>query len=361
MSVEVVKVQTDEYRITVKKDDPELTREYAVAAELSAIASAGSEQVASEKAAQTELDAASALASKQASEASSTTSTQQATASGISAAASDVAKGLSEAAKEIAIQEAGKSVTSAGQSAGSAADAEAAKNLILNKAEVNVTTAGNILLADGTLFKSVPQVEFLRNKDAFNKSGLYAQNNLGYLTHWDSFERANTSNGIITTSDSGQEYSFVDSGIRISNNEISSPSRAFFGFPIFPISATLNSFAKGGSFIAGFVIRENSDNYIFCEFRGSQLVFTKVIDGISTQLSAISFTSGFSGFSIKDFQLNYFVGGNSIDFITFSTAAGNSGGFFRFTFTNILLEFSPNSIGFLNNFKTKSITIRQGI
>ena len=123
MSVEVVKVQTDEYRITVKKDDPELTREYAVAAELSAIASAGSEQVASEKAAQTELDAASALASKQASEDASITSTQQAIASNASAVASQAARLLSEAANEIAIEEAEKSFVSAGQSAASAAQA----------------------------------------------------------------------------------------------------------------------------------------------------------------------------------------------------------------------------------------------
>ena len=59
MSVEVVKVQTDEYRITVKKDDPELARQYAIdagisaeAALLSAIAAAESEQSSIEKAAE---------------------------------------------------------------------------------------------------------------------------------------------------------------------------------------------------------------------------------------------------------------------------------------------------------------------
>jgi surface protein len=103
----------------------------AQAAAASAFASGASEQVATQKAAQTVEDAASALASKQEAEIAAIASGGFASDSGISATASNAAKLLSEAAKVIAIEEAGKSSTSAGQSSASATDAEAAKNIVL--------------------------------------------------------------------------------------------------------------------------------------------------------------------------------------------------------------------------------------
>ena len=138
MSVTANNSQNTEYRILVTAGGEELARQEAVkaaisaeAARLSAIDAEESEQVATEKAAQTVEDAASALASKLDAEISATASGGFATNSGISASASNTAKGLSEAAKEISIEEAGKSSTSAGQSAGSAAESEAAKNVVL--------------------------------------------------------------------------------------------------------------------------------------------------------------------------------------------------------------------------------------
>jgi membrane protein involved in colicin uptake len=112
MSVIVVKSETNEYRILVKAGgDEDLARQEAVKAaisaeeaRLSAISSGDSEQVATEKAAQTLEDAASALASKQDAESAATAS-------------------------------------------------EAAKNLILNDVEANITTAGTITKTNG-LFAS---------------------------------------------------------------------------------------------------------------------------------------------------------------------------------------------------------------
>ena len=138
MSVIVINSETTGYRILVKAGDEELARQEAVkaaisaeAARLSAIDAGASEQVATQKAAQTVEDAASALASKVDAESAVTASGGFATASGEFATDSNAAKVLSEAAKVIAIEEAGKSGTSAGQSAGSAAAAEAAKNIVL--------------------------------------------------------------------------------------------------------------------------------------------------------------------------------------------------------------------------------------
>jgi hypothetical protein len=149
-------------------------------------------------------DAASALASKNQSVAS-------ASDSNASAVASEVARLASVAAQGIAIEEAGKSLTKAGESAASAAAAAASSALITNKAEVNITSEGNILRADGTLFKSISEVEFFRNINSYRKAPDSKFFDNKQLIAWDNFDRPNESP--VIQSDSGHTYSIFKTNI----------------------------------------------------------------------------------------------------------------------------------------------------
>jgi hypothetical protein len=304
MSVIVIKSETTGYRILVKAGDEELARQEAVkaaisaeAARLSAIDAGESEQVATQKAAQTVEDAAEALASKQEAESAATDSGGFATNSGISASASNAAKLLSETAKVIAIEEAGKSSTSAGQSVASAAAAEAAKNQILNKAEVNLTTAGNILRADGTVFKSISEVEFLRNKAAFAKSYLSTQVNLHGLIQFDSFY--GKSNGAIPVSNGGSNwvnyagstFRVRDQGLQLSTVGGANPlSPSFNGLELSPKNEIFNK----GNYLAkvsfssatglSFIFFNSTTNYLEINFNNVKFRVFKIVNGVSTQI-----------------------------------------------------------------------------
>ena len=187
MSVTANNSQNTEYRILVTAGGEELARQEAVkaaisaeAARLSAIDAEESEQVATEKAAQTVEDAASALASKLDAEISATDSGGFATNSGISASASNAAKLLSETAKVIAIEEAGKSSTSAGQSAASAAAAEAAKNQIIAINPLSVNSIGkinqvNLFPSYITLFN---QINYPENPNLIFPNSIILHNNI---------------------------------------------------------------------------------------------------------------------------------------------------------------------------------------
>jgi hypothetical protein len=152
--------------------------------------------------------AASVLALKQGAESAST-------ASGVSATASNAAKELSEAAKVISTEEAGKAFVSAGESAASATDAAASSALITNKAEVNIVTAGNVLRADGTLFKSISEVEFLRNRSIFEKSVLNSFGPSPSIRFFDAFQRTNAD---LLLSDCGINYEQISGTNQISKN-----------------------------------------------------------------------------------------------------------------------------------------------
>jgi len=305
MSVKVIKVETNEYRILVKVGDEELARKEAVkaaisaeAARLSAIAADESEQVAIEKAAQTAEDAASALASKQDAESS-------ATASGNFAAASELANELSEAAKVIAIEEAGKSFVSATESAESAAAAEDAKNQILDKAQINVTTLGRILRANGTLFESISEVEFLRNKQAFQKSVAFAVSALARVEIWDSFHRPNQTG--LGLSDSGHTWlsfsgaqSFDVSNNLCFGNSVVIPTtyanvidRGNLGTPNSNVglgSSELGCFYSTRLSEFGFILAVDASNYIYTKFNLSTaaLEIYSVIDNVETLLTTIN-------------------------------------------------------------------------
>jgi hypothetical protein len=342
MSVIVIKSETTEYRILVKAGDEELARQEAVKAaisaeeaRLSALDAGASEQVATQKAAQTVEDAASALASKQDAEIAAIASEGFATDSGISATASNTAKGLSEAAKVIAIEEAGKSSTSAGQSAASAAAAAASSALITNKAEVNITTAGNILRADGALFKSISEVEFLRNINAYRKAPDSKFFDNKQLIAWDNFDRPNEKP--VIQSDSGHPYSIWKGntiGQVLNNNYFGNDgfveSTALITFPTTKNIGVEFSFLRNtaGSQISAFAIVKDLNNYIaFGRFAknsalGSGNLFPEipsnsdyslfaVINGVATILGSIyqqtMYQGGGSTDSFSGSRLNFII------------------------------------------------------
>ena len=314
MSVIVIKSETTEYRILVKAGDEELARKDAVkaaisaeAARVSAIAAGIAEQVAIQKAAQTVEDAASALASKQEAESAASASGGFATDSGISATASNTAKLLSEAAKEISIEEAGKSSTSAGPSAASAAAALASSSLITNKAQVNITTAGNILRADGTLFKSISEVEFLRNINAYRRAPDSKFFDNKQLIAWDNFDRPDVAP--VIESDSGHPYSIFKTNIigQVLNKSFGGgDSGQFETSARITIVPTKNiglefSFQRNtlsNSFAGIAIIKDNLNYFLFARPANNSGLFTEVsfskdyrlivvINGVSTVLAEI--------------------------------------------------------------------------
>jgi hypothetical protein len=276
MSVIVIKSETNEYKVLVKAGDEELARQEAVKAAISAeearlssIAASDSEQVATEKAAQTLEDAASALASKVDAESA-------ATASDVSATDSQNAKELSVAAKVIAIEEAGKSFVSAGESAGSAAAAAASSALITNKAEVNITTAGNILRADGTLFKSISEVEFLRNSAAFAKSFPAMFMGFSFLENWGKTNE--------NQSYRGDTYTIIDG---FKTMPVSVLEGHINGRVTFRVAASDNSTFVQVSFMA------DANNYFQIEFNRRFVTISQKLNGVLTTLLQKDLTSTF--------------------------------------------------------------------
>jgi len=144
--------------------------------------------------------AAESLVSKNQSESASITSTDQAILSASARNKSEADKIAAKESEEEATRQAVISTEQASDSSTSKTQSEAARDEILNKAEVNITTAGNILRADGTLFKSISDVEFLRNKAAFAKSFLGGMLNLDFLRVFDSFDRPDSANLGVTDS-----------------------------------------------------------------------------------------------------------------------------------------------------------------
>jgi|GEM_PF-2556147 len=314
MSVTANNSQNTEYMILVKVGDEELARQEAVkaaisaeAARLSAIEAGASEQVATEKAAQALEDAAQALASKVDAESAATASGGFASDSNDSAVASEVARLASVAAQGIAIEEAGKSLTKAGESAASAAAAAASSALITNKAQANITTAGNILRADGTLFKSISEVEFLRNINAYRRAPDSKFFDNKQLIAWDNFDRPDVAP--VIESDSGHPYSIFKTNIigQVLNKSFGGgDSGQFETSARITIVPTKNiglefSFQRNtlsNSFAGIAIIKDNLNYFLFARTANNSGLFTEVsfskdyrlivvINGVSTVLAEI--------------------------------------------------------------------------
>jgi hypothetical protein len=317
-----VTAQTTEVKVFVRTGDEELSWQFALASQASAIAAGesetnagASEQVATQKAAQTVEDAASALASKVDAESAVTASGGFATASGEFATASNTAKGLSEAAKVIAIEEAEKSFVSAGQSVASATAAEAAKNQIVDKAEINIVTAGNVLRSDGTLFKSISEVEFLRSKTPFERSSVAASEDIFKVFAWDNFIRPNNEN-TIGVSNSGQNWiqlgafpllGILDNaayGVSSSGVRAQVIQRTNFGGlgsnGQGSVMLEANTFRVDATSL-GVIAARDQLNYIFASFVGLNMRLNIVVAGVQTTLLSLPILGsvGISSNSIK--------------------------------------------------------------
>jgi hypothetical protein len=321
-----VTAQTTEVKVFVRTGDEELSRQFALASQASAIAAGesetnagASEQVATEKAAQTAEDAAEALASKLASESASTTSTEQAVLSASARNEAEAAKLASQDSEDVSTEQALISTTKATESAASATAAEAAKNQIVDKAEINIVTAGNVLRADGSLFKSVSEVEFLRNINAYRRAPNSKFFDNKQIIAWDNFDRPNQSP--LIESDSGHTYSIWKGdtiGRVFDNNYFGNgtwvESTALITFPATKNIGVEFSFLRStfGAQISAFALVKDLNNYIaFGRFSkspglGAGNLFPEipdnynysllaVINGVATLLGSIGITSFYSG------------------------------------------------------------------
>jgi hypothetical protein len=159
--------------------------------------------------------------------------------------------------------------------------AETARDAILDKAEVNVTTAGNILRADGTEYKAINEAAFLQSKVPFQRSALFAYNDIGQIIHWDnSFGKPNENPR--TTTDSGATYT------RLSGTGNFSVSSGKF---LKTVSADIFSIATGGvgsvEFRTWAMIQPGNRNHVFIVGKDVNNYVTYSIGTINTTINVI--------------------------------------------------------------------------
>jgi hypothetical protein len=191
----------------------------------------------------------------------------------------------------------------------------------LNKAEVNITTAGNILRADGTLFKSISEVEFLRNKDAYRRAPDSKFFDNKQLIAWDNFDRPNENS--VVQSDSGHAYlPFRSANVGEINNlrYVGNSSSVVERAAIITVNPTKNiglefSFARttfADSSAGIFFVKDNLNYLFFGRILNSSTILSEiplsnnyqliaVISGVATVLGTISLSSIYiSGPGIDD-------------------------------------------------------------
>jgi hypothetical protein len=271
-TVEVIKVEsaTNEFRIIVKKNDPELTREYAVASELSAIASELS-AVASELSELVSVEAAAeSLASKIESESAAATSTEQAILSASARNDSEAAKLAAQDSEDVSTQQATISTTKATESAASAAAAAA------------IVNGG---LSPGG---SIPQVELLQNKDAFKNNYLSAIYPSKQVLFWDNFDRPN---GAIGNLDSGQVWeNLVGTWTIVNKTAQCNQSLGILGIATTNLSEgieiTANISGAFSNFTSIFYFIKDLNNFMSIEFINGSVNISQRIGGVTTLLSS---------------------------------------------------------------------------
>jgi hypothetical protein len=197
--------------------------------------------------------------------------------------------------------------------------ANVAADNINNSIQLNNRAAGNILRANGTVFESVPEVEFLRNINSYNRAPDSKFFDNKQLVAWDNFNRVNTNPVVIT--DSGHPYSlwrgttrgevlnsaYTGSGLLVESSSIFTiPNTKNIGIEFSMMRSTLSGQ------ITGIAIVKDDNNYIvFGRFFknagiGAGNVFSEiplnvdyslfvVINGISTTIGSISQQTMYSG------------------------------------------------------------------
>jgi hypothetical protein len=213
--------------------------------------------------------------------------------------------------------------------------ANVAADNINNRIQLNNRAAGNVLRANGTVFESIPEVEFLRNINAYNRAPDSKFFDNKQLVAWDNFNRVNTNPVVIT--DSGHPYSlwrgtthgevlnkaYTGSGIWVESSSIFTiPNTKNIGIEFSMMRSTL------GAQITGIAIVKDDNNYIaFGRFSknavlGAGNVFTEipsnsdyslfvVINGVSTTIGSISqqtmYSSGSNLDSFVGSRLNFII------------------------------------------------------
>ena len=164
--------------------------------------------------------------------------------------------------------------------------------------------------ADGTVFKSISEVEFLRSKQIFQKSPLSAETDTAQIIHWDtSFGK--TDQNPYTTSDSGATYQRLlgTGNLQISNNKISvTNANDIWSIPTGGVgSVKFTSWLRVQPFNRSFYlyIGKNVNNYIVYGFDFNNITVKVVIEGnittvYSTNLSILEDGSGLINSSAID-------------------------------------------------------------
>ena len=308
------------------------------------------------------LSATAAEGFATASEAASITSTQQAILSASARNDAEAAKLAAQNSEDVSTEQAAIATTKATESAGSAADAEAAKNLILNKAEVNVTTAGNILLADGTLFKSVPDRDLGANLSLYQRTPLLFDKP-SILELYDNCERiGTTSNEPMGQADSGQSYvNLVGSSGKyngLSRNLFSNTANGDIigieNFNVLPnIFLTRSGFVRIGSGSrSGIYFYVDANNWVFFGVGTNLLLVITKVSGVETIVRSVAVSVVLTrsqlkmhfflapqnvgyGLTIPDANLTCFIGTevSTLSIINQATAIGFSGTIYNYSIT----------------------------
>jgi hypothetical protein len=146
------------------------------------------------------------------------------------------------------------------------------------------------LRADGTKFKSISEVEFLRSKTPFSKSILGSLFNTKNTYAWDAFNRPNTVSGLGNL-DSGQAWEKIGSSGRIINTYANINN---YDFALIPtqggssqriIFGGATEFGNNRSIIA--VFYKNQNECLLFRYNAFRIAIQKQVNGVFTDIISI--------------------------------------------------------------------------
>jgi len=239
---------------------------------------------------------------------------------------------------------------------------------------------GNILRGNGTAYAGISEVEFMRNKEAFNRSALAAAYDWSKVFAWDNFIRPNNVNEI-GVSDSGQNWIALGSFPKLGISE-----NAVYGVNPTGIRAEVidrtnlgsggsngqgsvlleaDIFRIGGTSL-GLLIAKDELNYIFCNLVSGNLILNIVISGVLTQLTSTAVTG--STTSVAG-NLKLALRSRSVNSVILNAVSGLQETSFTLSSSQaaVFSELNPRYVGiikpdasltqlaFLNNFKATNL------
>jgi hypothetical protein len=175
---------------------------------------------------------------------------------------------------------------------------------------------GNILRSDGTKYVGITEVDFLQNKDVFDKSAVGSGYDIDKVFAWDNFIRPNNAS-TIGVADSGQTWQQLGAfnrlgitdnsvyGVNESGVRAEVIQRTVFGGSGSNGQGSVKlegSFFKTGSISLGLLIAKDENNYLYCFLNVSTLTLRKVIAGVESDVLTVTGINGSLSTTMNDIK-----------------------------------------------------------